>query len=78
MFSNLASLIGGKPLVDVRRQATPEEFLRSYKRATTFQSLPRPAQAGISQVLVRKLEQNGLMGYWNADGEKVLRLLEQA
>ncbi len=78
MFSNLASLIGGAPVVDVRRQATPEEFLRGYKRATTFASLPGAAREGVTEVLLRKLEQNGLMGAWNADRDRIRRLLAEA
>ena len=78
MFSNLASLIGGAPVIDVRRQATAEEFLRVYKRATAFDSLPPASQEGVAQVLVRKLEQNGLQGYWDADGDKIRRLLAEA
>lgn len=78
MFSNLASLIGGKPVEDVRRHASPEEFLRAYKRAIGFSELAPEARAGVSQVLVRKLEQNRLLGMWNTDSEDVLRLLHAA
>ena len=78
MFSTLASLVSGGAVIDARREATPEEFLRAYKRAVVFNSLGPEARAGVSQVLVRKLAQNGLLGLWNMDGEQVLRLLDTA
>jgi len=78
MFSNLASLIGGAPLVDARRETTPEEFMRVYKRAVRFDSLAPEIRAGISQVLVRKLEENRLLDLWGTGGEDILRLLAAA
>ena len=78
MFSTLASLIGGSPVVDARKEASPEEFLRAFKRTVNFGRLAPEARAGVSQVLLRKLEQNGLLGRWNLDGEAVLRLLAAA
>jgi hypothetical protein len=78
MFSTLASLIGGVPIQDARRQATPEEFLGAYKWASGFERLAPEIQAGVSQVMLRKLGQNGLQEQWNADGETVLRILAEA
>ena len=78
MFSSLASLIGGSPVIDARREATPDEFLDAYKRAVGFAQLPPETRAGAGEMLVRKLEQNGLMGRWNMDAAEVLRLLDAA
>jgi hypothetical protein len=77
-FSSLASLIGGAPWLDVRKQTTPEEFLRAYKRAIGFDRLAPEARAGVTEVLVRKLGQNRLLERWEADGEEILRILKAA
>lgn len=78
MFSNLASSIGGAPIIDARRESNPEEFLRAYKRAVGFDQLSPETRAGISQVLVRKLEENRFLDLWDAGGQDILRLLDAA
>jgi hypothetical protein len=77
-FSILASLIGGAALVDARRETKADEWVRAYRRAVRYDYLAPEVKAVVSQVLVRKLQENRLLELWSADGEEILRLLAAA
>jgi hypothetical protein len=76
LFSSLASVAGGAELIDARHHASADEFLAAYKSVTRFDSLSPAARAGVTEVLLRNVQQNNVLKMWSLAGEDVLRLLE--
>ena len=66
IFGNLAAVIHGANFIDARRHSTPDEFVGAFRRAVGFTDLDRDVRAGVSEVLVRKLNENQFLGLWNA------------
>ncbi len=78
IFGNLAALIRGADFIDARRHSTPDEFVLAYRQAVGFTDLDREVRAGVSEVLLRKLNENQFLGLWNADDGDIRRILETA
>ena len=77
-FSTLASLIGDAGVIDVRKKATPGDSIEAFRRAAGFDELPPDARAGVSEVVLRQLEQGRFLRRWQASAEEIRRLLEPA
>lgn len=77
-FGLLASVVGKAYFIDVRSDATPEEFIGAFQQAIEFQRLGAAARTGVGEVVVRKLQENGFLGMWNTAEEDILRLLQAA
>ena len=77
-FSTLASLIGGAPVLDVRRKATPGDSIAAFRRAAGFDELSPDVREGVSEVVLRQLEQGRFLRRWQVSGEEIRRLLEPA
>ena len=77
-FSTLASLIGGAPVLDVRRKATPGDSIAAFRRAAGFDELSPDVREGVSEVVLRQLEQGRFLRRWQVSAEEIRRLLEQA
>ena len=77
-FGLLASVVGKAYFVDARNDATPEEFIAAYQQAIALPELDGKARAGVGEVLVRKLQENGFLETWKMAEDDILRLLQAA
>ena len=77
-FSTLASMISGVPVLDVRREATPSDSIEAFRRAAGFDALSPDVQAGVSEVVLRQLEQGRFLRRWQVSADEIRRMLEHA
>ncbi len=78
LFSRTATLIGKPRFIDARRRSSPDEFVKAYRQAVRFDSQTAEVQAGLSEVLLRRISTAGFTELWNTEEADILRLLKAA
>ncbi len=78
LFSRTATLIGKPRFIDARRRSSPEEMITAYKQAVRFDAQSPEVQAGVREVLLRRVGLAGFIELWDTGEDEILRLLQAA